>query len=430
MIKSVADLLQAFSVEERKRLDQQNIDHAPTIGAMYEGLSRETLARAIPEELDLRIVDGFAYVGERQSGQLDGMLVHGEGEEIPYTGSYRWHIKDVIAVLEVKKTLTAENLFDSHFHLREVDQLYTEYLLSGEDGASLIDVTFPSKIFSQITGVVAPDYSEIHRLPFELQLIYHTIICEFLGPIRVVVGHHGWKKEETLREHIYKLLVKRIEEDPEGAGLGAGSFPHLIIGGDFSLIKANGFPYSPPMIDGMWPFLCSSRHNPTRLLLEIIWARLDRLFGLGDFWGNETDQEALSPCLSTIPRQLGDRVGWEYHFISISEARLKSRGDTEEWRPAELIRGQEVIIHLLCAGKEVDVTDSDFFDFIVKNGWNVEDFIASLISTRLVARNGNLLVLTTDHCQVVVTREGKIVAAENCDGQLTKWLAKNLIDKE
>ncbi len=50
MIKNVADMLQAFWDEERKKLDAQNITHPPTIGEMYEGLTKELLARTLPED--------------------------------------------------------------------------------------------------------------------------------------------------------------------------------------------------------------------------------------------------------------------------------------------------------------------------------------------------------------------------------------------
>ena len=53
--------------------------HAPTIGAMYEGLTRDILDRAIPASLDLRIVDGFIEGADGSlSPQMDAMLVTGK----------------------------------------------------------------------------------------------------------------------------------------------------------------------------------------------------------------------------------------------------------------------------------------------------------------------------------------------------------------
>ena len=41
MIKTAADLLKAFTDAERAKLDGEELTHGPTIGAMYEGLTKE-----------------------------------------------------------------------------------------------------------------------------------------------------------------------------------------------------------------------------------------------------------------------------------------------------------------------------------------------------------------------------------------------------
>jgi hypothetical protein len=92
MIKTLADILEGFAAEERKKLDVYNITHAPTVGAMYEGLSRTILQKAIPRELRLKVIEGFVYFGDEISGQIDCMLVRGDGEKIPYTDKYKWHV--------------------------------------------------------------------------------------------------------------------------------------------------------------------------------------------------------------------------------------------------------------------------------------------------------------------------------------------------
>ena len=39
MIRNIADIIKAFSDEEREKLDLFEGDHRPTIGAMHEGLT-------------------------------------------------------------------------------------------------------------------------------------------------------------------------------------------------------------------------------------------------------------------------------------------------------------------------------------------------------------------------------------------------------
>ncbi|MBA3966912.1 MAG: hypothetical protein H0X47_14300 [Nitrospirales bacterium] len=284
MIKTVAELLSAVAYEERKKLDTYQIIHAPSIGAMYEGLSRTLLQRALPESLNLKVVEGYVVTGAEMSGQIDCMLVAGEGERIPYTDMYKWLIENVIAVFEIKKTLTSIDLIDSYFHLRDENKLYSSFVQSEQAKEFKFNIEIPRQVFARITGMVPPPHTNVEILSFEFEMIFHTLIREFLSPVRIVIGHHGWKQEVTLRENIYRLLQK-CKENPQG--LGVGSFPQLIVGGSFSIIKANGFPYVTKLIDGMWPVLLSSRANPILLLIELIWTRLDYMFGIKNLFSDE-----------------------------------------------------------------------------------------------------------------------------------------------
>lgn len=421
MIRTVAELLKAFVDEERAKLDAEDLTHGPTIGAMYEGLTKETVEKCLPEGLDLRVLPGFAYFGDKISGELDCMLVRGEGQQIPYTGKYRWHIKDVIAVFEVKKTLSADELSDSFNHLREVSELYSTYIQSGETKDISFNINWPRRVFSQITGVIAPEHGSVEQLSFDLEMIYHTLICEFISPVRIVVGHHGWKKEKTLRDHIAKLITDRMAQ-PQG--MGVSSFPQLIIGGEFSLVKANGFPYSAPLISGMWPFLVSTSHNPLRVLLELIFAKLDVLYEIGIF-DESIEQEAMSSCLRARAVLHEERSGWQYLYDDLPSEGLKARGIATQWEPAKLTDGQHVVIARLCNEQPVRLTDPGFIEFASQEDGGFDAFIQSLVVTQLVAVEGEELKLTTLKCQAVCIG-GNYYAGENNSGLLTKWIEHQL----
>lgn len=422
MIKTASDLLKAFSDRERELLDAEKIMHGPTIGAMYEGLTREMLDTVIPQELNLRIVEGFACCGEKQSGQLDCMLVMGEGEKIPKTTSYRWPVQDVIAVLEVKKTLTADDLSDSYDHLRGVLNLFHDHISGARraPGPSRYRIDVPRRIFAQITGVVPPAHESVSSLPFDLQMIYYAIIVEYISPIRIMIGHHGWKKERTLRDNFVKLIQDR-QSSPRG--MGVGSFPQLVIGGEYSLVKANGFPYVTSLIDGTWPFFASTRCNPLRLMLELIFSKIDFMFGTDLAHDNDLEQEALTSFLRAKAVQVGDHAGWGYTYDLIEERSLTERGGTFIWRPAEISSAQAAIFHALCNGEDVDVTEEAFRLVAEREGGTTEAFIEALVSTQLIARDGDRLELTTTGCAVVAAPDGKFYAAENNTGQLMPWLS-------
>src|SRR5690349_3428508 len=132
MITSFAAFLESLQAKEAAILAEQNVKHAPTIGDMYEGLTKELLERAIPPNLGLRLVDGFIIgVDGKPGNQIDAMLVMGDkGRQIPKTTKWEWPIADVLAVFEVKKNLYAADLADSIDKMRVVSQQQKEYLLA------------------------------------------------------------------------------------------------------------------------------------------------------------------------------------------------------------------------------------------------------------------------------------------------------------
>lgn len=422
MIRSVAELLKPFVDEERKKLDAYALTHGPTIGAMYEGLTKELLQKAIPESFGLQVVSGFIHYGETTSGEIDCMLVSGAGEQVPYTSKFKWPIQDVIAVLEVKKTISADELSDSYDHLRQVSRMYGEYIQSPHGDGEKVDISWVYRVFSQVTGRRVSDYSEVEKLPFDLEMIFHTLVSEFLEPVRIVVGHHGWKKEETLREHIYKLLESR-KDNPQG--MGAGSFPQLIIGGEYSIVKANGFPYAPGLQDGMWPFLLSSSHNPVRILLELVFTKLDIKFGTNLAEDDSLERESMSVCLCARAVKKDGKSGWEYMFYALREKELRERGSSYEWAPVAISDAQHAAFMRLCRDGHIALDDADFRDFFHREDGGIDRFIESLVKTQLVAIQDNKLVLTTISCQVVVTPDGTF-AGENHDGQLSAWIGEQL----
>ena len=55
-IDTLSDLLGAFVDSQNKVLDAQNIKHPTTIGAMYEGLSKDVLQSALFKGIDLKVI--------------------------------------------------------------------------------------------------------------------------------------------------------------------------------------------------------------------------------------------------------------------------------------------------------------------------------------------------------------------------------------
>lgn len=427
MLRTIADILQGFIKEEKAKLDKFEIKHGPTIGRMYEGLTQETLNRAIPQEIGLSIESGVIYndAGE-MTGEIDCMLVQGKGIEIPYTSNYKWHVKDVICVFEIKKKLYSSDLADSFSHLRGVLSNYRGYV-ENSNSKELIDISSARKAFKMMTRKVAPEYKNIESLPLMEQIIFHTLVMEQLSPIRIVLGYTGYKSEYSFRE----AMVKFLENNLYMPGFGVSSFPQLIISENYSLIKANGQPYSPPIRNGYWDFYGSSSENPIIFVLELIWTRLNLKYNLGGLWGEDLDVELIHAFLKGKLVLQKDLPFWEFQYIPISKAILEEgKGKSLKWEPSYLDINQYVIISRLCLEGQRDISDLDFILWLEQQKINTHEFIESLLQTGLVAKDGNFLRLTTELCQCAILPTGEYIAAENNTGQLTKWMANFLSSKK
>ncbi len=422
MINSVAEFLLKLKDEEAVRLADVDLTHGPTIGDMYEGLARELLERAIPDALGLRLLSGFITDGlGNTSGQIDCMLVRGEGTPIPYTQDHSWHVGDVIAVFEIKKRLYGQDLADAFAHLREVKDLEHSYWQSLPREADTVNIDAARRAFAETTRLVAPAPDALASLSVQDQLIYHTLVGEQLGAVRVVFGYHGFKSEFALRKSFTEFIGNHLITK----GFGVGSFPQLITSGAYSLAKANGRPFSAPIQEGRWPFYFSTAVNPLLILLEYIWTRLDHDFGIGGLWGEDLVIEAPHPFLWATIEQREEMVGWNYEFQEIASEELASSPTTDEWKPAFLSHEEFVAIERLCKGHAVRLDDDELLEFLENAGVELDGFRGRLLETGLVALSGMELVLITDRCQPAILSTGEYVAGEDNTGRMTRWLAKH-----
>lgn len=424
MIKNVAEMLRGFMKEEAAKLNAYELKHGPTIGDMYEGLSADLLNRAIPPQLNLQIVDGFITDGDKfLSGQMDCMLVRGEGEKIPYTESFKWHVKDVLVVFEVKKNLYSKDLINSFYKLRQVSESYFNYLFEGEHKENkAIDLSSSYKKFSQLTGIKAPTYHNRETLSKENELIYTTIFMEQLMPVKIVLGYDGFSSEFSLREG----LIKFLEEEGTGAGYGVPAFPQLIICGEHSLVKANGRPYLIPLRDGYWDFMLSSKANPVLLMLELIWTKISLEFDVGMPWGDDFEMEGLNEFLRAKAIIKEEQGGWMFKYDELSKDTLESRTSSIEWEPVEVTSSVYAIFHQLTQS-DIYTKEPDFIAFAEKGAGSVSEFIDQITSTNFAAYDGESLSLNSENLIAAVLSDGRFVLAENNSGRFDAWLKRNYL---
>ncbi|TDD58011.1 hypothetical protein E1263_20865 [Kribbella antibiotica] len=77
------------------------------------------------------------------------------------------HIRDVMAVFEIKETLYFAELKDAFQHLGEVRELEKQYRASLTGDAALVDLRRPNRAYAEVTGQDPLEFGAIESLPAE-----------------------------------------------------------------------------------------------------------------------------------------------------------------------------------------------------------------------------------------------------------------------
>jgi hypothetical protein len=435
MIRTVADLLDAIRRKEAAVLGKWNLKHGPMIGDMYEGLTRHIIDKAVFDGLDLHVVDGkITNESGELSDQIDCMLVRGAGVPIPYTNSFIYPVGQVIAVIEVKKSLYSRGLEDAYMNLSSVVHLH---LLRDEKFRAA------RRAFRSIThrDVTHQDWPEV---PYGDKMLFRCIADDSLAPLRIILGYDGFSTEEGLRNAFLDYLARQLpsgsspssfEAETGITGFGPYALPNLIVCNDRALIKLNGMPFSGHVDgelssapearkDNWWVLLGSSDGNPTLFLLEIVWTRLQNLFALPpEIFGEDLEIEPITPLL--FARPIAGK-GWEYLEHRLSEKTLRETEHSTNWEPVFLDEVQFVIINILCKDEEIDIDgDSDLHRFVANGGLSMDALIDRMKSTGLVHIDARRRMrLITESCTTAVLSDGRFVAGENSTGRLIRWVLK------
>ncbi|WP_368757528.1 DUF6602 domain-containing protein [Klebsiella sp. P1CD1] len=349
-IKNIADLLKAFSSQEKEKIAKTKINHAPTIGVMYEGLTKDLLLddmliKSFPPELDLKVRSGFFYDENGvESNQIDCMLVQGEGEKLPHTDEYKYDIKNVIAIFEVKKNLFLSELKDSLRLLEKTDSFFS---LS----KSMSSLNFPviNRSFETITHKEAPHIDDLEKLSEHDYAVYQALASDQLAPVRIAIGYEGYQTESGLR----KGFIKHVSDSTT---FRAFKIPSLIISDNFSIIKSNGFPYYLSIPEGdKWIISASSNCNPLIFALELIFDKIQQKYGVNLHLDEEVFDENTCPLLS-ITKKDGK---WDAYEIEANSSFLKNREPYLAWEPVPIDEDEMLLL------KEIEsssiITQDDIF---------------------------------------------------------------------
>ncbi|ABF40666.1 conserved hypothetical protein [Candidatus Koribacter versatilis Ellin345] len=418
MITNIADLLNRLREAEIARIDAQGIKHTSTIGDMYEGLTSTILQRTLPKGADLRVVSGFAETASgAMSGQLDCMIVSGSGRKLPYTDAYVWKVKDVLAVIEVKKTLFSDQFATAYDQLRNLLELHwTDFSATHGDQ---IDIGPALQAYRLTTGLESPRHADAAKLPFHLEMLYRTLVVEQISPLRIIFGYRGFASEGSLREAFFDF----IEAHSKQRGFGGSSLPSLIICGKISLVKLIGMPFTAPMDGERWLIYASSNQNPLYFLLEFIWTKLSHRFSMPEWFMSDLTLSQLSPVLSGKAVRKGDVSGWEYWTHSPDLSKKSDLPEPGYWEPVAVSEYGFYVFNLLCQREKLPRTE----EFMGQTAEEKAEF-QLLLDRRIIGFDGDQIVLLTNQAQCVFAPDGQAYVGENDTGRLTAWLRKRFFD--
>ncbi|WP_292950254.1 hypothetical protein, partial [Neptuniibacter sp. UBA847] len=340
------------------------------------------------------------------------------------TDSYKYHVKNVIAVFEVKKNLYSADLKDSYYKLRQVIESYSQYLFESDDSSKKKQINLSPAYhnFSSITGITAPEYHLRETLSQESLLLYTTLIIEQLSPVRIVLGYNGFKSEYSLREGFYKFLEKEITKTGSGQGFGVPTFPSLVVCDNYSLVKGNGLPYKTLMRDGYWDCLMSTTASPVLILLELIYTKLSLNYDIGDPWGLDDEVENLNEFLRAKPHA----KGWEVKYEMRSDEVLKSRIVFHAWEPIELSEVQNNCLTMINLTGGISTNSPAFMQLVSDADVEVQDFIQELISTGIFSYSADTqeITKTQEHCNVCVMPDGKVFVGLGNRERFENWISE------
>jgi hypothetical protein len=430
VINTIAQLLEALRNAEAELLKKQDIRHAPTIGDMYEGLTKDILDRAIPSSLGLQIVSGFIEgEGGEKSNQIDVMLVSGNGKKIPYTDSFVWHIKDVLAVFEVKKTLYGSELADAFNKMWKVAELALEFEKQG--GYDNKDVSFGYKTFAKITGYF-PEFSKRISLGEPLSTICNATIFEQVAPVRVIVGYEGYVDENGLRRGIGDFIEENI-----GTARGYLSFPSLIISRSNSVAKLNGFPYYVPIVEpsDWWGVLASNSENPTRILLEMLWTKISSTLEVSLPMDDTLEKEKFSLLLRQkyMERTINGHLQGGFAWDLLDKVKMRSQPPKEgvKWQPTLTDEVETAVLLRATSDGFIAVNDIEFAQFAEENGTTAQEILESMVNNRVLAwTDASRSVARPIESTTVTTftPSGEVVVTDQFD-LLNLWVEDRLAEK-
>ena len=417
----LSELLTKLMLDEKKVMNNNPVKHPTLIGSMYEGATKKILKKIDFSHPDLKVVSGIITSGDNHSGQIDCMVVIGEGERITNTDDFFYPIDKVIAVFEIKKNLFSREIDNVYQHLNAVFQLSKlDYQVKQDEGTLNFNTTRPAQEFVNLFGVWPCHYEENDSLPLHQRVVYQSLVRDWLTPLRIAMGYNGFKSEDALRASVHKIYENK-EFQP---GYGMQNMPNLLISDGYSLIKMNGMPYKGFWNEEHgWCWLGSSNANPILLIMELLFDRVQLLLGIKPDRGDDQNEEVLYPLILSKPVVESEKLGW-YTFIIQAPVPERQVSQTQ-WSPIRLSLLEKDLLGLLHKHGPLEIKGDILCEYKSKYELdNVFEAIQSLLDARVVLATDEQLYICSGKWSVAKVC-GSFYCGDNSDERFEHWVKLN-----
>lgn len=424
-MKVLAEVLQKLVDQKKALLNDQRVKHPTLIGDMYEGLTTEVLDRIDLSRYGVKVVSGIITSGNEQSGQIDCMVVIGEGEPMPCSRHFYYPIEQVVAVFEVKKNLFSRDLRDAYGQLEKVFQLSKkDYDRQQAQGTLEFETIRPAQEFLTLFGKWPCHYEENAKLPYCQRAVYQSLVRDWLTPLRIAIGYNGYQSEKGLRDGLFNLYKGKEEV----SGYGVINMPNLMISDGYSIIKLNGMPYRGIWNEEAeeWCWLGSSDVNPMLLILELLYDRAESLLNVQLDRGQDLEEEPYFPLLISKPvKRDGAAPGWvhQYNDVPIPKRDSKQRA----WAPLRTSTAEKDFLRLIHEQGPQFPGSNKLTAFMDKHGIeDIRESMRALFEARVVLETDNLFSICAGHWTVAKVR-GEFYCGDNAGKRFENWLGMHTV---
>jgi hypothetical protein len=190
------------------------------------------------------------------------------------------------------------------------------------------------------------------------------------------------------------------------------------------LLKNNGLPFLCKWENNDWVAFSSTRENPARILLEVVWTKICHFCSVKMPWNDGLHMESLSPLIIAEAVVQVSSSGWMYHSYDFKEKTLRSRPDLE-WEPALLSAPASTLFgFMMTKGGWICSDDTELCAYLKeKHGLSLKEISSELIGTGYFMYEGNGLRPVHDHTMQIDVGGGKSLIAHDRE-KFDAWCEK------